>query len=55
MRPAPGESPGPFAEKYGSREADAAVANARVIALLGNLAARLKEQKKNGENVKNSL
>ena len=50
MRPAPGEEPGPFAQKYGYRDADAAVANARVIALMRELAARLKKQKENGSD-----
>ena len=48
MRPAPGEEPGPFAKKYNYREAEAALANSRVIALMGELAARLKRQKENG-------
>lgn len=50
MRPAPGEEPGPFAKKYSYRDADAAVADSRVIALMGELAARLKAQKANGSN-----
>lgn len=47
-RPAPGEAPGPFAQKYSYRDADAAVANTRVIALMGELAERLKAQKEKG-------
>ncbi len=50
MRPAPGEEPGPFAKKYHYREADAARANARVVALMGELAKRLKKQKQNGSD-----
>ncbi|MEM7466573.1 MAG: hypothetical protein AAF387_06765 [Pseudomonadota bacterium] len=50
MRPAAGEAPGPFAQKYRYRDADAAVANTRVIAVMGELAARLKNQKENGSD-----
>ncbi|MEQ8659236.1 MAG: hypothetical protein RLW62_00315 [Gammaproteobacteria bacterium] len=48
MRPAAGEQPGPFAQKYNYREADAALANARVIALMDELATRLHRQKEAG-------
>lgn len=48
MRPAPGEEPSPFAKKYNFRAAEAALANARVIALMTELADRLKTQSKNG-------
>ena len=47
-RPPAGEEPGPFAQKYNYREAEAALANTRVVALMGELAARLKKQKENG-------
>lgn len=50
MRPAAGEELGPFAKKYNYREAEAAVANSRVIALMGELAARLKQQKDKGSD-----
>lgn len=48
MRPAAGEAPGPFAMKYNYRETEAALANARVIALMTELAARLKRQQDRG-------
>lgn len=48
MRPPAGESPGPFAQKYHYREAEAALANSRVIALMTELATRLKRQKDAG-------
>ena len=50
MRPAAGEAPSPFAQKYHYREAEAALANSRVIGLMGELANRLKKQKENGSN-----
>jgi glutathione S-transferase len=50
MRPAAGEEPGPFAQKYHYRDAEAALANSRVIALMAELAARLKTQKENGSD-----
>ena len=49
-RPAAGEAPGPFAQKYSYREAEAELANTRVIALIGELAARLKQQKQTGSD-----
>jgi glutathione S-transferase len=49
-RPAEGEDPGMFAQKYNYREAEAALANSRVIALMAELAARLKTQKENGSD-----
>jgi glutathione S-transferase len=48
MRPAPGEAPGPFAQKYHYREDEAKLANSRVIALMQELAARLKRQRDSG-------
>lgn len=50
MRPAPGDQPSPFAQKYSYRDTDAAVANSRVIALMGELTSRLKAQKANGSD-----
>jgi glutathione S-transferase len=47
-RPAAGEEPSVFAQKYSYRETEAALANGRVIALMAELAARLKRQKENG-------
>jgi len=49
-RPPAGEEPGVFAQKYNYREAEAALANTRVIALMKELAARLKAQKENGSD-----
>lgn len=50
MRPAAGEDLGPFAQKYNYREAEAALANTRVIAFMTELAARLRHQKENGSD-----
>ncbi len=50
MRPATGEQPGPFAQKYNYREDEAALANTRVIALMAQLAERLKRQKERGSD-----
>jgi len=49
-RPPAGEEPGVFAQKYNYREAEAALANTRVIALMKELAARLKAQKGKGSD-----
>jgi glutathione S-transferase len=49
-RPPAGEEPGPFAQKYNYRHTEAAVANERVVALMAELAARLKKQKENGSD-----
>lgn len=50
MRPVDGAEISEFGRKYGYREADAAVANARVIVLMGELAAMLKAQKERGSD-----
>ena len=50
MRPADGEAPGPFATKYRYRDAEAELANSRVIDLMTELATRLKTQKENGSD-----
>lgn len=51
VRPAEGATaPSEFALKYGYREVDAKLANARVIALMGALAAILKAQKARGSD-----
>lgn len=50
MRPAAGDQPSPFAQKYHYREDEAALANTRVIALMTELAARLKRQKESGSD-----
>jgi glutathione S-transferase len=44
MRPPKGESPSDFGKKYSYRDAEAALANKRVIALMTELATRLKAQ-----------
>ncbi|HIF08558.1 MAG TPA: hypothetical protein EYQ81_01025 [Sneathiellales bacterium] len=49
-RPAEGEEPSVFAQKYDYRDAEAALANSRVIALMAELAARLKAQKEIGSD-----
>lgn len=48
MRPEDGSEVSAFGKKYGYRDADAAVANARVIALMAELTAMLKVQKERG-------
>ena len=48
MRPADGSEVSAFGKKYGYRDADAVLANARVIALMAELAAILKAQKERG-------
>lgn len=50
MRPADGDEISEFGKKYGYRDADAAVANARVIALMKELTAMLKAQKARGSD-----
>lgn len=50
MRPANGAEVSAFGKKYGYREADAAVANTRVIAVMAELASMLKEQQKRGSD-----
>lgn len=50
IRPVAGEEPGPFAQKWNYREAEGNLANTRVIALMGALAAQLKKQKENGSD-----
>lgn len=50
MRVPEGEEPGPFAQKYHYRHDEAAQANARVIAFMNELAARLKRQKASGSD-----
>lgn len=50
MRVPEGEEPGPFAQKYNYRRGEAAQANARVIAFMAELAARLMRQKERGSD-----
>lgn len=50
MRVPEGKEPGPFALKYHYRRDEAAQANARVIAFMTELAARLKRQKESGSD-----
>ncbi len=48
MRPPEGESPSDFGKKYSYRDSEAALANTRVIALMTELAAKLKVQATKG-------
>lgn len=49
-RPAEGEDPSGFAQKWDYRETEAALANTRVITFMAELATRLKRQKENGSD-----